>query len=99
MCFEHPAEYPSTFVRECQVFILHCVSRVETRDEKMRKKNPLNFVLSPKPAQPLAQQQQALQPALQRLQQLKLIQMTIITIISIIHEVHEFITLFIKDLI
>ena len=40
LCFEHPDEYPSTFVRECQVFILHCVSRVETHDEKMRKQIP-----------------------------------------------------------
>ena len=47
MCFEHPAEYPSTFVRECQVFNLHCVSRVETLDEKNEEKNPLNFVISP----------------------------------------------------
>ena len=45
--FEHPTEYPSTFVRECLVFISHCVSRLETLDEKMRKKNPLNFVRSP----------------------------------------------------
>ena len=29
-----PLSYPSTFVRECQVFILRCVSRVETLDEK-----------------------------------------------------------------
>ena len=36
-----------TFVRECLVFILHFVSRVETLDEKLRNKNPLNFVLSP----------------------------------------------------
>ena len=47
MCFEHPVEYPSTFVRESQTFISHCVSRVETLDEKMRRKNPLNFVISP----------------------------------------------------
>ena len=47
MGFAHPAEYPSTFVRECLVFILHFVSRVETLDEKMRNKSPLNFVLSP----------------------------------------------------
>ena len=47
MCFEHPVEYPSTFVRECQVFISHCVSRLETLDEKMGQKNPLNFVISP----------------------------------------------------
>ena len=45
--FEHPAEYSSTFVGECLVFISHCVSRLETLDEKMRKKNPLNFVRSP----------------------------------------------------
>ena len=32
--FEHPAEYPSTIVRECLVFISHCVSRLETLDEK-----------------------------------------------------------------
>ena len=47
MCFEHPTEYPLTFVRECQMFIFHFVSRVETLDEKMREKNPLNFRLSP----------------------------------------------------
>ena len=47
MCFGHPAEYASTFVRECQVFISHCVSRLETLVEKMRQKNPLNFVISP----------------------------------------------------
>ena len=47
MCFGHPAEYASTFVRECWVFISHCVSRLETLDEKMRQKNPLNFVISP----------------------------------------------------
>ena len=48
--FEHPTEYPSTFVRECLVFISHCVSRLETLDEKSpppSEKNPLNFVLSP----------------------------------------------------
>ena len=45
--FEHPTEYPSTFVRECLVFISHCVSRLETLDEKMRRKNPLNFVNFP----------------------------------------------------
>ena len=33
------AEYPSTFVRECQVFILRCVSRVETLDEKNEGKS------------------------------------------------------------
>ena len=49
--FEVPAEYPSTFVRECLVFISHCVSRLETLDEKSpppSEKNPLNFVISPK---------------------------------------------------
>ena len=48
--FEHPTEYPSTFVRECLGFISHCVSRLETLDEKSpppSEKNPLNFVLSP----------------------------------------------------
>ena len=39
MCFEHPAEYPSPFVRECVVFTLHFAFRVKTIDEKMRKKN------------------------------------------------------------
>ena len=29
------------------MFISHCVSRLETLDEKMRQKNPLNFVISP----------------------------------------------------
>ena len=48
--FEHPTEYPSTFVRECFGFISHCVSRLETLDEKSpppSEKNPLNFVISP----------------------------------------------------
>ena len=45
--FEHPAEYSSTFVGECLVFISHCVSRLETLDEKLRRKNPLNFVIFP----------------------------------------------------